>query len=344
VIGSAVASGADVIVACGRHEPDAAMPDGVEVRRIRGLATAVASSSRLDGLDRLLEGCGVVHLQNVMNPVVLEAAVSIGRTVVTVQDHRVFCPARGKTLPGGARCAVPMSDVACTLCLPDGDYRTAMLALTRARRDALSGARLVVLSSYMAAELRESGLPGALVLPPWVEPGPDREDAGSCLLLGGRLVGHKGVLDGWQAWKATGVGLPLRVAGAGPLEGRLEGADLLGWLPVSKLRTHLRRARALLFPSFWQEPFGILGVQALAEGTPVIVTDSGGTSEWSDVGCVRVPAGDVPAMADAIARIAAESDRALRLGREGQRMVAARFSRSSIEPQLQALYREVANG
>ena len=45
----------------------------------------------------------------------------------------------------------------------------------------------------------------------------------------------------------------------------------------------------------------MLGVEALAEGTPVVVSDTGGTREWSDAGCVPVRGGDVSAMAGAIA-------------------------------------------
>ena len=41
----------------------------------------------------------VVHVQNVMNPTALTRLVSSGRAVVTVQDHRVFCPGPGRTPP-----------------------------------------------------------------------------------------------------------------------------------------------------------------------------------------------------------------------------------------------------
>ena len=103
----------------------------------------------------------------------------------------------------------------------------------------------------------------------------------------------------------------------------------------------LRRARALLFPSRWQEPFGILGVQSLAQGTPVIVADSGGTGEWSDQGCLAVPAGDVGAMAEALSRLEAEPALALDLGRRGRAMVATRFSRRVVEEGLRRLYADL---
>jgi glycosyltransferase involved in cell wall biosynthesis len=309
---------------------------------VRGLASPVASSAGIAGIDRLLGDSDVVHVQNVMNPVALAAALASGRAVVTVQDHRVLCPAIGKTLPDGARCTAVMSDEACRSCLPDREYRDRTLELTCARRDALRGARPVVLSRYLADELAAVGLPGALVIPPWTEVGPEREAAGSHLLLAGRLVRHKGVMDGWQAWRAAAVPVALRVAGAGPLETELEGCVRLGWLDRERLRHELRRARALLFPTLWQEPFGMVGIEALAEGTPVIVARSGGSSEWSDAGCVCVRPGDVEAMASVIRRLVENPEESLTLGREGQAMVRDRYSRSRIEPRLRELYAELA--
>ena len=110
-----------------------------------------------------------------------------------------------------------MSAEVCASCLPEAAYRERMIAITSARREATRGARITVLSQYMADELAQAGLRGARVLPPWVEVGPARDDPGEGFLLAGRLVAHKGADLGWQAWAQSGVGSPLRVAGAGRL-------------------------------------------------------------------------------------------------------------------------------
>jgi len=338
----ALDAGHRVIVAAGRFDDEAAVPAAAQTARIRGLASAVESSSRLGGLGDLLGALDVVHVQNVMNPRVLRTVAATGRAIATVQDHRVFCPGMGKSLPDGEPCRVVMGEEACARCLPDAEYRRHVLHLTNQRRQALQDMRLVVLSRWMGAQLAEVGLGGAEVIPPWVALGPVRHHPRRGFLLGGRLVAHKGVLDGWAAWRASGTGEPLTIAGEGPLADRLEGADHLGWVPVDRLRSELQRARALLFPSFWQEPFGMLGVEALAQGTPVIAADSGGTSEWTDVGCLRVPSGDVESMASAIARLDDDPEMARRLGQAGRSMVGRRFSRASIERRLTAIYRSVA--
>jgi glycosyltransferase involved in cell wall biosynthesis len=332
-------SGVSVTVAYGRRQPEVQLAQGVESLRVKGLAARTATGSGLNGLTEVIERHQVVHIQNVMNPTALRLALSASAALVTVQDHRVLCPGPGKTLPDGNACRQPMSDSRCAECLADREYRERTLSLTRARRDALGNARLVVLSRYMAEELAAVGLTDAEVLLPWVETGPQRSDAGYGFLLAGRLVPHKGVIQAWRAWQEAATGQPLRVAGAGPMAAQLAGAELLGWLSPSRLRHQIRKARALLFPSLWQEPFGILGIEALAEGTPVVVTDSGGTGEWSDAGSIRVQPGDTNAMAAAIKRLADDPQLAITLGRQGLAMVTQRFARGPIEARLQALYR-----
>lgn len=339
VVAAAVAAGARVSVACGGRSGAVELGGDVALTRIRGLDARSRSTARLAGLDDLLAKSDLVHIQNVMNPAALAAAVATGRAVATVQDHRLLCPGPGKTLPDGSRCRVAMADAVCRACLTDDGYRERMLALTAERRDALRGARLVVLSRYMAGELAAVELAGAAVIPPWVEVGEPRAAPGDAFLVAGRLVEHKGVRDAWWAWRAAATPLGLRVAGTGPLAASMEGAELLGWLGPQALRSELRRARALLFTSRWQEPFGIVGVEALAEGTPVIVVPGGGTDEWSGEGCVKV---ERAALVGAVRSLAMDSDGALRLGRAGQAAVGRIFARSELEPRLWRLYAEVA--
>ena len=85
-------------------------------------------------------------------------------------------------------------------------------------------------------------------------------------------------------------GVPLTVAGGNrPLGPRLRarmggwfGSDGLEWAgPVAGARKAelLARARALLFPVLWDEPFGLVVIEALMSGTPVIANRRGGLDE-----------------------------------------------------------------
>jgi glycosyltransferase involved in cell wall biosynthesis len=99
------------------------------------------------------------------------------------------------------------------------------------------------------------------------------------------------------------------MAGTGPLRaeltaqaGRGEGPELevLGWVDRDRLSGLYRRALALLLPSRWQEPFGIVGLEALSFGVPVVAWESGGVGEWHPgPGLVRW--GDVEALARSLA-------------------------------------------
>jgi len=78
---------------------------------------------------------------------------------------------------------------------------------------------------------------------------------------------------------------PLIVIGEGPERARLEAmagpsVQFLGWQPNELIRDHYRRCRALLFPG--EEDFGIVPIEALACGSPVIALGRGGAAETID--------------------------------------------------------------
>ncbi|HLW65357.1 MAG TPA: glycosyltransferase, partial [Gemmataceae bacterium] len=74
----------------------------------------------------------------------------------------------------------------------------------------------------------------------------------------------------------------LIVIGAGQAEARIRAlggptVQVLGWQPDVVIRDHMRRCRALLFPG--EEDFGIVPLEALACGTPVLAFHRGGATE-----------------------------------------------------------------
>jgi glycosyltransferase involved in cell wall biosynthesis len=298
--------GHEVHLAAGAMD-DPVEPAGATVHLVPGLESRTGRGLDLEALLRRLRP-DVLHVHTVVNPVALECAAAWG-AVFTVQDHRSFCPSRGKWTAAGEVCATPFSPAACQACFADAVYYDEMMALTHARLEAIRESTVVVLSEYMRGELVAAGLSAARVhvVPPFVDfaPGAAVEPGGpDCVLFVGRLVEAKGPRDAVAAWRDSGVPLPLVVAGTGPLRAEMEaaGADVRGWVPHDALPALLRRARALLMPSRWQEPFGIAGLEALAFGVPVVAWESGGLREWHPL----VAWGDVAGLArmlrDAIGR------------------------------------------
>jgi glycosyltransferase involved in cell wall biosynthesis len=251
----------------------------------------------------------VVHVHTVVNPDALEWAADRG-AFMTVQDHRYFCPTRGKWTREGQPCREPLRPDLCAACFEDDAYFREVYALTSARLSAVRRMRgVIVLSSYMREELVAAGVPGEriAVIPPFVHGlDPDAQpDGPPCVLFAGRLAESKGVWDAVAAWRESGLDVPLVFAGTGPRRADLERAGLtvLGWVPHDRLSSLYRRAQVVLMPSRWQEPFGIVGLEAQAVGTPVAAWDSGGVREWHSGGGL-VSWGNVAGLAEATKKLA----------------------------------------
>jgi len=328
----------DVTIAAADFDKDVAIPSTVRTHRIKALRAHVPRSRGLEPLHGLIAAADVVHIQNVMNPTALQ--MSMGpKTVVTIQDHRVFCPGPGKTLPSGAPCTAPMDDALCTQCIPDTEHRTRMLSLTKARLDTLRAAgKLLVLSRYMAAELEAAGLENIEIIPPPVPCGPAKTDAGHGFLLAGRLVYLKGTDLAIEAWRSAKSGHPLRMAGLGAEAAGIQGVEALGWLTRDALRATMADCRALLFPSRWAEPYGIVGVEALAMGTPVIAMARGGMPDWAHCGTLCVDPKQPHSMTSAIRKLEGDPVEALSLGAEGQAWVKEHLSPAAVHQRLNTCY------
>src|SRR5205085_8880828 len=65
----------------------------------------------------------------------------------------------------------------------------------------------------------------------------------------------------------------------------------------------LTRATALLAPLQWDEPFGLAVVEAMASGTPAIVTRRGSATELVSEGVTGLLADDVDDMVEAVQRV-----------------------------------------
>jgi glycosyltransferase involved in cell wall biosynthesis len=157
-----------------------------------------------------------------------------------------------------------------------------------------------------------------------------------------------------EAFEAARPGIGLDIAGTGIaaalLEGRvaqnppLDRIRVLGHVNRPGLLDAMTHASLVVVPSVWPEPFGIVGIEALALGRPVVASDVGGMGEWAreDLGVLTVPAGDAVALASAIVRAVDEPVWRDRAGSAGAAWVAARHRpRATAEALGQALGAQV---
>jgi glycosyltransferase involved in cell wall biosynthesis len=147
------------------------------------------------------------------------------------------------------------------------------------------------------------------------------------------------------------------VCGEGPARAYLEQkavsdgvADrtvFTGWLGSEAIETLYARADVVICPSVWDEPFGLVGIEAMAHSKPVIAFEVGGIPDWLSHGStgLLVPRKDTQAMARAVERLLDDPARRRALGERGREVVAERFRREAhLDGLEQALRAAVESG
>jgi glycosyltransferase involved in cell wall biosynthesis len=122
---------------------------------------------------------------------------------------------------------------------------------------------------------------------------------------------------------ARGLEAGLVFAGEGPLAAEVErsGATVLGHVPDPVLEALYARSLVVACASH-DEGFGFTPLEALARGTPAVVSDLPVFAETLAEGALRVPAGDAAALADALVRVEREPGLRERLVAAGAEAVA----------------------
>jgi len=144
----------------------------------------------------------------------------------------------------------------------------------------------VALSEFARRKFIEGGLPAKriVVKPNFVAPDPGLKWApGEYALYVGRLSEEKGIRLLLSAWRLLRDPVPLRIAGAGPLQDEAAaeicrmkpGVELLGSLSPRRIIELMHRASFLVVPSICFENFPLAVAEAFACGLPVIASRIG---------------------------------------------------------------------
>ena len=255
----------------------------------------------------------VVHTHNLvgLSPSVwLAARLAGARVIHTHHDLSLMCQRATMTRRDGRPC----------------EQRTATCLVCRATR-VVKRAQTPVLERerFPSAWLRDRlGRQGEIARP-FVEPSEPPQsppDEFRALFLG-RLVPAKGIETLLEAAPLAGV--PLTIAGDGPMEGLVRaapGVTYAGYVDGEAKARLLAGASVLVIPSIGPEAAPLVFFEALAAGVPAIVSTIGGLTELAELGtAILVPPGD----ADALARVLRElADDPAQLGRLRERAHALR--------------------
>jgi phosphatidylinositol alpha-mannosyltransferase len=168
--------------------------------------------------------------------------------------------------------------------------------------------------------------------------------SGRAILFVGRHEPRKGLDVLLKAFGNLDTDAVLWVAGEGPQTAALaasapSGVEWLGRISDEELARRLRTAAVFCAPSLHGESFGVVLLEAMAAGTPVVASDIAGYRDVARDGreAVLVPPGDVAALTGALGRVLDDPTLAARLVDAGTAR-AAGFSMDRLAARYADLY------
>lgn len=244
--------------------------------------------------------------------------------VLLVSDYKCTCPLGHRLLPDGSICHYP-EGIACLKqgCLSWPHWMRDQLRYRHIRSVVSNAAAVVSTSEALRSSLAQQGIESRRIylfsgFPEKAlfarRPSPD-----PLLLFIGRLDVEKGVdtlLRAFAIWRRSVPAGKLRIAGRGAQQIHLErlasqlgvadAVRFLGWQTTAEIERELSEAWALVAPSRWPEPFGLVALEAIARGVPAVVPDLGGLAETVEHGVtgLRYPPEDAAALAAALIEVA----------------------------------------
>jgi glycosyltransferase involved in cell wall biosynthesis len=241
----------------------------------------------------------VAHVHNTwysLSPAVVRALRQAGVPVVmTLHNYRLMC-VNAQLFRDGRPCELcvgthPWRGVGLR-CYRESAVESAAVAATISLHRLLGTWErdvdvFVALTEFARERFAAAGIPDRklVVKPHFVTDPGERSIAPSQsnrVLFVGRLSREKGVEVLLEAWKSAPASLELLVVGEGPLRAELEhlappGVQFAGRLGSGEVRDLMLTSRALVFPSLQYETFGLVMVEAMAAGLPVLASRLGGT-------------------------------------------------------------------
>jgi glycosyltransferase involved in cell wall biosynthesis len=178
-------------------------------------------------------------------------------------------------------------------------------------------------------------IPNGTTIPPEVAPEAEPPE----LLFAGRMVEEKGIRE----LAVAAEGLNLVVAGDGPLRHVLPQAR--GLVPHTELEQLYRRAAIVVMPSH-SEGQGVVAIEAMAHGRPVVGSRVGGLAELivdGETG-ILVPPRDATALRAALLRLLEDRELRARMGAAGRQRISELCSWDHVAPKVLATYRRAVAG
>jgi glycosyltransferase involved in cell wall biosynthesis len=312
----------------------------------------------------------VVHLHGIQNLGAIQAAVESGRAVLHGHDYRPICPAsnffykRTKTIcqrTCGPGCFAVTAVKHCMTPRP----RPALYFYQRSRwvvQNAGRFARVIAPSAGARDRYLQAGFkPEQVEVLPYFCPLPPRPEPSLLTEVPTvTFMGRASYNKGWEVFVNALGQLPAdvhglmvgnfgeqsrakisRLAQSAGCAGRLA---IEGWAGRDAIAGIYARTTVFVFPSLWPETMGIVGVEALSQGVPVVASDVGGVREWLVDGVTGrlVPPNDPPAVAAALAECLGNPAWLAEAARAGIQLAQQKFAPARHMESLMEIYRKVS--
>jgi glycosyltransferase involved in cell wall biosynthesis len=252
------------------------------------------------------------------------AVLALGRVpfVLSIGNYKPVCPNALKLRPDGTQCATPRGSVCRRAgCLGTAHWLRDEVRYRRIEAVLAQAHTRMTCSDYMVSALASAGVEALHV--PWPVLGPAagfvrRPATEPLVVYAGRLAREKGVALLLRAFAEARSSVPrlrLRLVGEGPERGEIErlaaelGLDgavgVSGWLDHAAVEDALADAWAVVVPSLWAEPLGLVALEAIVRGIPVVASATGGLLETAGRACpdLLFPVGSQAALAERLVAV-----------------------------------------
>ena len=303
-------------------------------REPENFAAAFDSVGEFSPGHKLIYSADRIVIHNIIPPEGLKTLPE-RKTFFFAHDHNIYCRRHHYYTPfGRINCHRPHNKILCTLCSlgrnedpPLAEYR---------RLPAL------VLSDFMAENLRKNGFEKVFKLPAFIK-GTAKEkertfmpDGILRILFLGQLIRGKGADLMLKTLAELDIPFECTIAGDGKDRQMLEAlvkkyklqkkVHFTGF--VSEPEKLWDNCDVFFFPIRWQEPFGLVGLEAMAHGVPVVAFDLGGVREWlSDLeNGIAIPEKKVVAAAGFLGSLSGNREALENMGNRGRELAKEKFS------------------
>jgi glycosyltransferase involved in cell wall biosynthesis len=232
----------------------------------------------------LIASADMVIIHNIIQPELLPGLPE-KKTFFFAHDHNIYCQRHHYYYPiGRINCHRKYNKFICKLC-----------SLGRNEAPPLAEYRklpALVLSDFMADNLRKNGFEKVVKLPAFINTVERAHifmpDGVLRILFLGQLIRGKGADLMLKALKKLDIPFVCTIAGDGKdrlmLENMVKKFNLQNKVIftgfVSDTEKLWDNCDVFCFPIRWQEPFGLVGLEASAHGIPTVAFDLGGVREW----------------------------------------------------------------